>query len=54
MANKYDYNLIVKGAGSGGLASSHIASAIKAKEAIIEKHNMCGDYLNTSITLSDK
>ena len=54
MANKYDYNLIVIGVGSGRLVSSHIASAIKAKMALIEKHKIGGDCLNSSITLPDK
>ncbi len=44
---KYDYNLIVIGAGAGGLVSSYIASASKAKVALIEKHKMGGDCLNT-------
>ncbi len=44
---KYDYNLISIGAGSGGLVSSFIAAAVKAKVALIEKHKMGGDCLNT-------
>jgi len=44
---KFDYNLIAIGAGSGGLVTSYIAAAIKAKVAIIEKHKMGGDCLNT-------
>ena len=44
---KYDYNLIVIGAGAGGLVSAYLASASKAKVALIEKHNMGGDCLNT-------
>ncbi len=44
---KYDYNLVVIGAGSAGLVSSYIASAIKAKVALIERHKMGGDCLNT-------
>jgi len=43
----YDYNLIVIGGGSAGLVSSYIAAAIKAKVALIEKHKMGGDCLNT-------
>ncbi|CAN5491995.1 bifunctional TVP38/TMEM64 family protein/FAD-dependent oxidoreductase [soil metagenome] len=43
----FDYNLVVIGAGSGGLVSSFIASAVKAKVALIEKHKMGGDCLNT-------
>jgi dihydrolipoamide dehydrogenase len=44
---KFDYNLIVIGAGSAGLVTSYIASALKAKVALIEKHKMGGDCLNT-------
>lgn len=43
----YDYNLIVIGAGSAGLVSAYIAAATKAKVALIEKHRMGGDCLNT-------
>ena len=44
---KKDYNLIVIGAGSAGLVSAYIGSVIKAKVALIEKHKMGGDCLNT-------
>lgn len=43
----YDYNLVVIGAGSGGLVTSYIAAAVNAKVALIEKHKMGGDCLNT-------
>jgi dihydrolipoamide dehydrogenase len=43
---KFDFNLIVIGAGAGGLVTSYIASAVKAKVALIEKHKMGGDCLN--------
>ena len=43
----FDYNVVVIGAGSAGLVSSYIASAVKAKVALIEKHKMGGDCLNT-------
>ncbi|EGG93942.1 Dihydrolipoamide dehydrogenase [gamma proteobacterium IMCC1989] len=43
----FDANLIVIGAGSAGLVSSYIASAVKAKVILIEKHKMGGDCLNT-------
>jgi pyruvate/2-oxoglutarate dehydrogenase complex dihydrolipoamide dehydrogenase (E3) component len=43
----YDYNVVVIGAGSGGLVSAYIAAAVKAKVALIEKHKMGGDCLNT-------
>lgn len=44
---KKDFNVIVIGAGSAGLVSSYIAAAVKAKVALIEKHKMGGDCLNT-------
>ena len=44
---KFDYNLVVIGAGSAGLVTSYIAAAVKAKVALIEKHKMGGDCLNT-------
>jgi len=44
---KFDYNIVVIGAGSGGLVSAYIAAAVKAKVALIEKHKMGGDCLNT-------
>jgi len=44
---KFDYNLVVIGAGAAGLVSSYIAATVKAKVAIIEKHKMGGDCLNT-------
>ncbi|NOQ41205.1 MAG: pyridine nucleotide-disulfide oxidoreductase, partial [Desulfuromusa sp.] len=44
---KFDYNLIVLGAGSAGLVSSYIAAVVKSKVALIEKHKMGGDCLNT-------
>lgn len=44
---RFDYNMIVIGGGSAGLVSAYIASAVKAKVALIEKHKMGGDCLNT-------
>jgi len=44
---RYDYNMVVIGAGSAGLVSAYIAAATKAKVALIEKHRMGGDCLNT-------
>src|SRR3546814_106473 len=44
---RFDYNLIVIGAGSAGLISAYIGTAVKAKVALIEKHRMGGDCLNT-------
>ena len=44
---RFDYNLAVIGAGSAGLVTAYIAAAVKAKVALIEKHRMGGDCLNT-------
>ncbi|QSB02591.1 FAD-dependent oxidoreductase [Methylomonas sp. EFPC1] len=43
----FDNNLVVIGAGAGGLVSAYIAAAVKAKVTLIEKHKMGGDCLNT-------
>ncbi|MCG7200435.1 FAD-dependent oxidoreductase [Marinobacter pelagius] len=43
----FDYNLLVIGGGSAGLVSAYIAAAVRAKVALIEKHKMGGDCLNT-------
>jgi dihydrolipoamide dehydrogenase len=43
----FDANVIVIGAGSGGLISAYIAAAVKAKVVLIEKNEMGGDCLNT-------
>ncbi|MDD1625881.1 MAG: dihydrolipoyl dehydrogenase [Methylococcaceae bacterium] len=44
---RFDNNVIVIGAGSGGLVAAYIAAAVKAKVTLIEKHKMGGDCLNT-------
>ena len=44
---KTDYNMVVIGAGSAGLVSAYIAAAVKAKVALVERHKMGGDCLNT-------
>ncbi|MEW6076325.1 MAG: FAD-dependent oxidoreductase [Thermodesulfobacteriota bacterium] len=44
---KFDYNLIVIGAGAAGLVTSYIAATTRARVALIEKHKMGGDCLNT-------
>lgn len=44
---KFDYNLISIGAGSAGLVTCYIGAAVKARVALIEKHKMGGDCLNT-------
>ena len=43
---KFDRNLVVIGAGAGGLVSSYIAAVVKAKVTLIEGHKMGGDCLN--------
>ncbi len=43
----FENNIVVIGAGSGGLVTSYIAAAVKAKVTLIEKHKMGGDCLNT-------
>ena len=43
---KFDYNLVVIGAGSAGLVTSIVAAGAKAKVALIEKSLMGGDCLN--------
>lgn len=45
--SKFDYNLVVIGAGSAGLVTSYIAAAVKAGVALVEKDKMGGDCLNT-------
>ncbi|WP_344761533.1 FAD-dependent oxidoreductase [Actimicrobium antarcticum] len=44
---RYDYNMVVIGGGSAGLVSAYIAAAVKAKVALIERHKLGGDCLNT-------
>ncbi|WP_084722168.1 dihydrolipoyl dehydrogenase [Photobacterium aquae] len=43
----FDQNMVVIGAGAGGLVSAYIAAAVKAKVTLIERHKMGGDCLNT-------
>jgi pyruvate/2-oxoglutarate dehydrogenase complex dihydrolipoamide dehydrogenase (E3) component len=47
MSTDERYNLVVIGGGSAGLVSAYIAAAVKAKVALIERHKMGGDCLNT-------
>ncbi len=42
----FDRNLIVIGAGAGGLVTALIGAAVKAKVTLIEAHKMGGDCLN--------
>lgn len=43
---KFDRNLVVIGAGAGGLVASYIAATVKAKVTLVEAHKMGGDCLN--------
>ena len=42
----FDRNLVVIGAGAGGLVSAYIAAVVKAKVTLVEVHKMGGDCLN--------
>lgn len=44
---KFEYNLLVIGAGSAGLVSAYLAATLRARVGLIEKHKMGGDCLNT-------
>ena len=50
---RFDYNLIVIGAGSAGLVSAYIGSTVRARVALIEKDRMGGDCLNTGCVPSN-
>ncbi|TKB04316.1 pyridine nucleotide-disulfide oxidoreductase [Alteromonas portus] len=43
---KFDRNLVVIGAGAGGLVTSYIAATVKAKVTLVEAGEMGGDCLN--------
>jgi pyruvate/2-oxoglutarate dehydrogenase complex dihydrolipoamide dehydrogenase (E3) component/uncharacterized membrane protein YdjX (TVP38/TMEM64 family) len=43
---RFDRNLIVIGAGAGGLVTALIGAAVKAKVTLVEAHKMGGDCLN--------
>lgn len=43
---KFDRNLIVIGAGAGGLVSAYIAATVNASVTLVEAHKMGGDCLN--------
>jgi pyruvate/2-oxoglutarate dehydrogenase complex dihydrolipoamide dehydrogenase (E3) component/uncharacterized membrane protein YdjX (TVP38/TMEM64 family) len=45
--DRFDRNLVVIGAGSGGLVSAYIAAAVRARVTLVEGHRMGGDCLNT-------
>ena len=44
---RFDRNLVVIGAGSGGLVTAFIAAAVRARVTLIEAGSMGGDCLNT-------
>lgn len=44
---RFDRNLVVIGAGAGGLVSAYIAATVKAKVTLVEANAMGGDCLNT-------
>ncbi|MGD0641229.1 MAG: FAD-dependent oxidoreductase, partial [Roseiarcus sp.] len=44
---RFDYNLIVVGAGSAGLVAAYVAAAARARVLLIEQGAMGGDCLNT-------
>ncbi len=43
---KYDYDVVVIGAGSGGLVAASIASSMQARVMLVESSKMGGDCLN--------
>jgi len=43
----FDRDIVVLGAGSGGLVTAYIGAAVKAEVSLIERHQMGGDCLNT-------
>ena len=45
--SSFDRDMVVIGAGSGGLVAALIAATVKAKVTLIEKNRMGGDCLNT-------
>ena len=44
---RFDRNLVVIGAGAGGLVTSYIAAAVRARVTLVEAKLMGGDCLNT-------
>lgn len=42
----FDRNLVVIGAGAGGLVTAYIAAAVRARVTLVEAHKMGGDCLN--------
>ena len=44
---RFDRNLVVIGAGAGGLVTAYIAAVVRAKVTLVEARSMGGDCLNT-------
>jgi pyruvate/2-oxoglutarate dehydrogenase complex dihydrolipoamide dehydrogenase (E3) component len=44
---RWDFNLVVIGAGSAGLVAAYVGAALKARVALVERDRMGGDCLNT-------
>ncbi|SFT54025.1 FAD-dependent oxidoreductase [Halomonas saccharevitans] len=44
---RFDQDIVVIGGGSAGLVASYIASAVKARVALVERDRLGGDCLNT-------
>ena len=44
---RFDRNLVVIGAGAGGLVTAYVAAAVKARVTLVEGHRMGGDCLHT-------
>jgi uncharacterized membrane protein YdjX (TVP38/TMEM64 family) len=44
---RFDRNLVVIGAGAGGLVTAYIAAAVRAEVTVIEGHRMGGDCLHS-------
>jgi pyruvate/2-oxoglutarate dehydrogenase complex dihydrolipoamide dehydrogenase (E3) component/uncharacterized membrane protein YdjX (TVP38/TMEM64 family) len=44
---RFEFNLVVIGAGAAGLVSAYIGAATRARVALVERHRMGGDCLNT-------
>ncbi|WP_459874471.1 FAD-dependent oxidoreductase [Halomonas shantousis] len=45
--SRFDYDIVVIGAGSAGLVASYIAAALRARVALVERASMGGECLNT-------
>ena len=45
--DRFDYNMVIIGGGAAGLVTAYLCSSLKARTALIEKHKMGGDCLNT-------